>query len=212
MESNANGQNEIECEEDFVVDQIYALFEFNQASGSTKRYIERTTPRQKTDPSQHGIHMRERNQKNPSLETFTLSVSVNSYEPKSNKLPKSRVDKVNGIETSFSVKKRGHSPEAYRLWLGRNQITKPQRVRIVGKRKDNERIQEYRSSQQGLKQILELNIQIYNQFSTLSIARHWERHLHGNSDKIITNLGSTTSPTEKIKQVTNASKNSLPEA
>ena len=102
VESNANGQNEIECEEEFVVDQLYALFEFNQASGSTKRYIERTTPRQKTDSSQHGIHMRERNQKNPSLETFTLSVSVNSYEPKSNKLPpKSNVDKVSQKTGSF---------------------------------------------------------------------------------------------------------------
>ena len=74
------------------------------------------------------------------------------------------MDRVNGIDMHFIQKKRGHSPETYKLWMERKQILKPKKTRIVGRGKDNERLQEYRPSQQGRKSIAKLNTQIYNRF------------------------------------------------
>ena len=74
------------------------------------------------------------------------------------------MDKVNGIDMEFIFKKRGHSLETNRLPTERNCILKPDRLRIVGKGRDNERLQEYRPSQKGRKQIEKLNIEIYNRF------------------------------------------------
>ena len=74
------------------------------------------------------------------------------------------MDKVNGIEMSFIYKKRGHSPDTYRLWAERKKLLKPEKIRRVGKGTDNERIQEYRPFQQVHKRIVELNIQMYNRF------------------------------------------------
>ena len=58
VENNVNGKDEMEAEKEFVFNQSYGRFEFNQANGSVKRYIERATPRKKVDQSQYGIHMR----------------------------------------------------------------------------------------------------------------------------------------------------------
>ena len=41
---------------------------------------------------------------------------------------------------------------------------KPEKTRLVGRGKDNERLQEYRPSQQGRKRIAELHTQIYKRF------------------------------------------------
>ena len=57
VESNANGKDDIEAEEEFVINEIYGLFEIFQTNGSIKRYIERTRPRTKIDQSQHYTHM-----------------------------------------------------------------------------------------------------------------------------------------------------------
>ena len=62
----------------------------------------------------------------------------------------------------FIFKKRGHSPETDRLRKERNRILKPDRLRIVGRGRANERLQEYRPSQQGRKQVEKLNTKIYN--------------------------------------------------
>ena len=108
---------------------------------------------------------REENQKNHLLKTSSLSKGTNSTAL--NKvLPTSisKMGKVNGIDTEFIYKKPGHSPETKRLWVERNHILKPDKTRIVGKGKDNERIQEYRPSQFGRKRIVELDIEIYNRF------------------------------------------------
>ena len=62
------------------------------------------------------------------------------------------MDKVNGIDTEFVYKKRGHSPETKRLWIKRNTKPHPEtrkKTRIVGKGKESERIQEYRPNQAG---------------------------------------------------------------
>ena len=74
------------------------------------------------------------------------------------------MDKVNGINLEFNVKKRGHSPETTRLRFERNKILQPNKIRIVGKCRDNERVQEYRPSQHGQKEIERINIMTYNQF------------------------------------------------
>ena len=47
-----SGQNETEAEDDFVVNQIYGLFEFNQTRGSIKRFTEQATVRENSDQSQ----------------------------------------------------------------------------------------------------------------------------------------------------------------
>ena len=74
------------------------------------------------------------------------------------------MDKVNGIDIEFVFKKRGHSPETNKLRSERNKILQPNRTRIVGKGSENERIQQYRPSQQDRKEIERINIMIYNRF------------------------------------------------
>ena len=82
-----------------------------------------------------------------------------------NKQPlKASMDKINGLELEFIFKKRGHFPETDRLRAERNCVLKPDRLRIVGKGRDHERLQEYRPSQKRRKQIGKLNIEIYNRF------------------------------------------------
>ena len=91
----------------------------------------RTEPRQKIDRSQHGTHRRERNNNTHLLEASTLSNGTNIYS--SNKLSnliqptlKAEMNKVNGFGMHFIYKKRGHSPETYRLWTERKRILKPE--------------------------------------------------------------------------------------
>ena len=72
---------------------------------------------------------------------------------------------MNGIEREFIFKRRGHAPETDRLRKERNRNLKPDRMRIVGgEGQGNERLQEYRPSQEGCKQVERLNIEIYNRF------------------------------------------------
>ena len=44
----------------------------------------------------------------------------------------------------------------------KKRLLKPEKTRIVGKRSDHERLQEYRPPQQARKRVVELNIQICN--------------------------------------------------
>ena len=74
------------------------------------------------------------------------------------------MDKVNGIDIEFIFKKRGHFPETNKLRSERNKIFQPNRTRIVGKGSENERLQQYRPSQQVRKEIERINIMIYNRF------------------------------------------------
>ena len=54
-------------------------------------------------------------------------------------------------------------PGDHLLWTEKS--LNPEKTRIVGKGSDNERLQKYRPSQRGRKQIIvELNIRIYNRF------------------------------------------------
>ena len=54
------------------------------------------------------------------------------------------MDKVNGNEMEIIFKKRGHSPDTDRIRMERNRTFRPDRLRIVGKGRNNERLQEYR--------------------------------------------------------------------
>ena len=166
-ENNFSGQNEAESAEEFVINQIHGLFDFIQTNGSIKRFPERTKPKQKIDQSQRGTCKREQNKQIHSLEASILLKGVNQISPTklSNKsATTSNMDKVNGIDMHFIYKKRGHSPDTYRLWAERKRLLNPEKTRIVGRGTDNERIQEYRPSQQVRKRIVELNIQMYNRF------------------------------------------------
>ena len=152
-----------------MIKQINGLFDFIQTNGIIKEFTERNKRGQKIDQSQHGTHKREQNEKIHSLEASTSSNDGNLDSPnnfsKSNCVPsKAKMERVNGLEMHFIYKKRGHSSGTHRLWMERKQILRPGKTRIVGQGRDNERLQEYRSSQQGRKRILELNIQMYNWF------------------------------------------------
>ena len=117
-ENNFSGQNETEYEEEFVINQIHGLFDFIQTNGSIKRFAERTKPKQKIDQSQRSTCKREQTKQTHSLE---VSIPLNGVNPISwTKFSKksattSNMNKINGIDMHFIYKKRGHSPDIYRL-------------------------------------------------------------------------------------------------
>ena len=158
---------EKEAEEEFVINQIYGLFEFNRTNGSSTQHIQRQSSASKSDQSQRTKQTREQTNNRDSIQTFSPrnnikpSISTN-FE---NKIPQmSKMDKINGIDIEFIFKKRGHSPETNKLRSKSNKIIQPNRTRIVGKGSENERIQQYRPSQQDRKEIERINIMIYNRF------------------------------------------------
>ena len=166
-ENYLSGQTETESEEEFVINQIHGLFDFIRTNGSIKKFTERTKPRQQIDQSHHVIRKREQNRQNHLLEA---SLPLNGVNPtlKLSKLnqpsSEAKMDKVNGIDMHFIYKKRGQSPETYRLWTEKKRLLKPEKTRIVGNGSDHERLQEYRPLWQARKRIVELNVQMYNRF------------------------------------------------
>ena len=155
VENKTDRQEEIEAEEEFVINQIYGLVDFNRTIGSITQFIERTTLPQRTDQSQHGMRTREQKPTGNSLKTSSNSINLISKQPL-----KVRMDKFNGIDMEVIFEKSGHSPKLHQLRMERSRILKPDTLRIVGKGRDNER-QGYRSSQQGRKHMEKLNIEIY---------------------------------------------------
>ena len=103
----------------------------------------------------------------------------------------------------FIYKKRGHSPDTYRLWTERKRLLKPEKTRIVGKGSNHERLQEYRPPQQARKRIVELNIQIFNRFfhysQTLGTTlREYQQNNH--ESRIIQNSSDTESQVSNVRQ------------
>ena len=163
-ENYVSRQTETESEEEFVINQIHGgLFDFIQTNGSMKKFTERTKSRQKIDHSQHGTRKREQNKQNHLLEA---SLPLNGVNPTlklshlSQSASEAKMGKVNGIDMHFIYKKRGLSPETYRLWTERKRLLKPEKTRIVGKGSDHKRLQEYRPPQEARKRIVELNVQM----------------------------------------------------
>ena len=117
-ENDVSGQTETESEEEVVINQIHGLFDFIQLNGSIKRFTNEQNRDKNIDQSQHDIRKREQNYQNHSVEA---SLPLNSVNPTSKLLkinqsaPKAKMDKVNGIDMQFIYKKRGHSPDTYRL-------------------------------------------------------------------------------------------------
>ena len=215
-ENNFSGQNEAESEEEFVIIQIHGLIDFIQTNGSIKRFTERTKTKQK--PTNHSAVHASVNKINILICSKT-SIPLNGVNQISSakSLDKpattSKMDKVNGIDMHFIFKKRGHSPDTHMLWTERKRLLKPQKkTRIVGKGTDNERLQEYRPSQQVRKRIAELKIQNYNRFfsfcETLGTTPLKEFQLN-NNESWITQSPDTESQTSNIRQEkcpTNATK------
>ena len=114
LENKADGKNETEADEEFVVIQIFGLFEFNRARGSIKRFTEQATAREKSDQSQRDKNIREQNSNTHLLKTSSLPNSVNSLN-KTSPSSNNKMDKVNGIDMDFIYKKRDHSPKTKRL-------------------------------------------------------------------------------------------------
>ena len=204
--NNFSCQNEAESEEEFVINQIHGLFDFIQTNGSIKRFTERTKPKQKTDQPQRGTCKREQNKQTHLLKTSIPLNGVNQILSKKHlnkSATTSKMDKVNGIDMHFIFKKREHSPDTLRLWTERKRLLKPKKMRIVGKRTDNERLQEYRPSQQVRKRIVELNLQMFNRFfsfcETLGTTPLKEFQLN-NHESWITQSADTESQTSNIRQ------------
>ena len=158
---------EKEAEEEFVINQIYGLFEFNRTNGSITQHIQRQSSASKSDQLQRTKQTREQTNNRDSIQTFSPRNKIepsNSTSFENKVLQMSKMDKVNRIDIEFIFKKRGHSPETSKLRSERNKILQPNRTRIVGKGSENERIQQYRPSQQDRKEIERINIMIYNRF------------------------------------------------
>ena len=201
LENKADGQNQVEADEKFVVNQIYGLFEFNPERRSIKRFTEQLNTRENFDQSQRDKNVREQNSNTHLLKTSPRSISINA---KNRKLPNSRMDKVNGIDMNFIYKKRGHSPETKRLWIETNHLLKPDRTRIVGKGKESERIQVYRPNQASRKRIVELNVEIYNRFfqycETIGTTPLLESQQNNNESWLHSNQSDGESETGRTKQ------------
>ena len=134
LQNKADGLTKAEAEEEFVVNQIYGLLEFNQKRGSIKRFTERNDTTKIFNQSQSDSNIRERNRNTHLLKASPL---LNSSIPNSFKTSPSsnnKMDKVNGIDMDFIFKKRFEkSPETKRLWIERNHVLKPDKTRIVGR-------------------------------------------------------------------------------
>ena len=204
LENKADGLNETEAAEEFVINQIYGRLEFNQKRGIIKRFTEQNATKDNFAQSQCDNNTHERNQNTHLLKASPLPSSIvpESFEtlPSSN----NKMDKVIGIDMEFIYKKRGHSPETKRLWIGRNHILKPDKTRIVGRGKESERIQEYRPNQAGRKRITELNIEKYNRFfhfcETLETTPLQEFQQNNNESWINSSQSDGESHTSRVKQ------------
>ena len=105
LENKADGLNEAEAEEEFVINQIYGLLEFNQKRGSIKRFTEQNATKENFDQSQSDNNTHERNQ-NTQLRKASLlpnNIVPKSFETLSSS--NSKMDKVNGIDMEFIYKK-----------------------------------------------------------------------------------------------------------
>ena len=100
LENKADGQNEAEADEEFVVNQLYGLFESNRARGSIKRFTKQTIARESLDQSQRDENVRERNSNTHLLKTSSPYSSANSVDNNSSNSNRKR-DKVNGIDMNF---------------------------------------------------------------------------------------------------------------
>ena len=109
-------------------------------------------PAENSDQSERRTQIRKQTNREHSIQTFSPQKDIDSPNNSNfdSQAPKmSKMDRVNGIDLQFIFKKRGHSPETIRLRTKRFKL----RTRIVGKGKDNERIVEYRPSQQDRKKL-----------------------------------------------------------
>ena len=102
LENKADGLTKAEAEEEFVINHIYGLLEFNQKRGSMKRFTERNDTTENCNQSQSDSNIRERNRNTHLLKASPL---LNSCIPNSFKtLPSSsnKMDKINGIDMDFN--------------------------------------------------------------------------------------------------------------
>ena len=104
----------------------------------------------------------------------------------------------------FIYKKRGHSPDTYRLWTERKRLLKPEKTRIFGKGSEHELLQEYRPLQQARKRVVKLNIQIYNRFfhycKTMGTTPLREFQQNNHESWIIQNSSDSESHVSNVRQ------------
>ena len=158
---------EKEAEEEFVMNQIYGLFEFNRTNGSITQHIQRQSSASKSDQSQRTKQTREQINNGDSIQTFSPRKKLNRQTAQTLRIKYRKCQKwIKSMELTSNLfsRKRGHSPETSKLRSERNKILQPNRTRIVEKGSENERIQQYRPSQQDRKEIERINIMIYNRF------------------------------------------------
>ena len=122
--------------------------------------IKRPSSVPKSDQSRHCKHACEQTKNGHPIQSLlprNNNKPANSENFKINSPSKSKMYKVNAIDLEFIFKKRGQFPETNRFRSERNRILQPNKTKIVGRGRDNERLQEYRPSQKGRKEIERIN-------------------------------------------------------
>ena len=78
VENKADGLTEAEAEEEFIINQIYGLLEFNQKRGSIKRFTERNATTEDFNESQSDFNIRERNRNTLFAQSLTVTKQQHS--------------------------------------------------------------------------------------------------------------------------------------
>ena len=113
-EAEAPRENEErEAEEEFVINQIYGLFEFNRANGSITQHIRRPSSATNSDQSQNRKRTRDRTNNRNSIQTLHRETTVNRQTAQTLKAKYRKCQKwIKSMElTSNSSSENGNSPQ-----------------------------------------------------------------------------------------------------
>ena len=105
--------DESEAEEEFVINQIYGLFEFNRTNGSITQHMRRPPLVKNSDQSERRTQVRKQNNCEHSIQTFSPQKDIDSPNNSNfdSQAPKmSKMDRVNGIDLQF-IFKNGDTPQ-----------------------------------------------------------------------------------------------------
>ena len=91
---------ETEAEEEFVINQIYGLFEFNRTNGSITQHIQRKRSVTKSDQSHRTKQTREQTNNRDSIQTFSPR---NNIEPSNNTNLENKVPRMSKMELTSNL-------------------------------------------------------------------------------------------------------------
>ena len=124
---------EKEAKEEFVINKIYGLFEFNRTTGSMTQRIQRPLSVLNSDQSRHSIQTCEQTKNGHSIQNLlprSNSKPANIENFKINSPSNSKMDKVNGIDIEFIFKKRGQSQKQVDFALKEKKLSSPREIEL----------------------------------------------------------------------------------